>query len=667
MGNPKIRIKSQNSIQVAKPGKLDGFLVADALKDVNSGIGTVANRLANDPNGTNVTPPNIAGLLAQHLGNGLVDIAIADPGLIQSAIGYHVEYDTNPNFTSSRYEFLGPSRNKTITLPNGTYYFKAYSQYQYGGNPSAAKTFGPVQVTGSAATSLLKTQGSGTGAPGQSEIGFGTEIVRPRVLPVAPLQRVASSTEVSFSNPSSGSGSGSGGTPTPPPAPPPPAGVYTLVPEGSATSGQNFNSNPFTFEASYWTGSAAAIDSWVFQLFPGSNPVSSGTDLELNHNTLNGAGRFHINSDMLVGPPLSATSSQNSNSFAWDVEGSYWDGATQFAIWEQALGIVPTSGDVALNSRLSIYPIFTGTAGTGDIAIGGTGVNPLQGYPVTHPYWILKAFPVGDGHTATLQHTAFTADRTITFPDGDSNTIQPLSSATAHEWVTHIDATGTQSLSQPAFADISGTAAAAQVPNSQGVISPSANPASLGVVELAVGDVIAWRNNANTGNLRLGVDAGDNLELVGGFNGINLKGNNLSQVTNLQSNSASIAHSGFVEMAVADAVAWRNNANTADLALGVDASDRLTFNGNTVAAPVYNAAGTRQNAAHIVQDTVTLVSGTKTVTLSGSAAFTSATSYSCVAVDETAAAAVKVTQTSGTSITFTGTGTDVVRFIAVGN
>jgi len=443
---------------------------------------------------------------------------------------------------------------------------------------------------------------------------------------------------------------------------------FTLLPEGTATSIQNFDSNPLTFEASYWNGSSPAIDSWSIQLFPGSNPLSSGTDLEINHSTLNGAGRFHINADMLIGPPLSATSSQNSNSFAWDVEGSYWDGTqTQFAIWEQALGIEPASGDVGLNARLSIYPIFTGAAGTGDIAIGGTGVNPLQGYPVAHPYWVLKAFPVSDGHTATLQHTAFTADRTITFPDGDSNTIQPLSSATAHEWVTHIDATGTQSLSQPAFADISGTAAATQVPNSQGVISPSANPATVGVVELAVSDVISWRNNANSGNLRLGVDAGDNLELVGGFNGINLKGNNLSQVTNLQSDSANIAHSGFIEMAAGDTINWRNNANTGDVALAKDTSDRLTFGGNTVAAPVYNAAGTLQNAAHVVQDTVTLVGGTATVTLSGSAAFSSATSYSCVAIDETSAAAVKVMQTSGTSITFTGTGTNVIRFIAVGN
>jgi len=178
LSNPIIRIKTRNAIQTAPLGKLEGHIVAKALDDLNSGVGTVANRLANDPNGTEVIPTNIAGVSAKHLGNGLVDIAINDPSLIQSAISYHVEYDTNPNFTSSRYAFLGPSRNHTITLPNGIYYIKAYSQYQYGGSPSNGKVTGPIVVQGSASGTLLATQGSGTGNPGQSNQGHGTQIKR---------------------------------------------------------------------------------------------------------------------------------------------------------------------------------------------------------------------------------------------------------------------------------------------------------------------------------------------------------------------------------------------------------------------------------------------------------------------------------------------------------
>ena len=80
----------------------------------------------------------------------------------------------------------------------------------------------------------------------------------------------------------------------------------------------------------------------------------------------------------------------------------------------------------------------------------------------------------------------------------------------------------------------------------------------------------------------------------------------------------------------------------------------------------YNAAGTVQTAVHIVQDTCTI--GTScAVTLSGSAAFSSSSSYHCTASDATAAAAVKVAQASGSSVTFTGTGTDVLNYICIGN
>jgi hypothetical protein len=35
-------------------------------------------------------------------------------------------------------------------------------------------------------------------------------------------------------------------------------------------------------------------------------------------------------------------------------------------------------------------------------------------------------------------------------------------------------------------------------------------------------------------------------------------------------------------MTKTDTVAWRNNANSADLALGINSSDKLTFNGAVV-------------------------------------------------------------------------------------
>lgn len=92
---------------------------------------------------------------------------------------------------------------------------------------------------------------------------------------------------------------------------------------------------------------------------------------------------------------------------------------------------------------------------------------------------------------------------------------------------------------------------------------------------------------------------------------------------------------------------------------------------NLTAVPAtYNHSGTQATAAHVVADTVTLSGGTATVTLTGSAVFTNATSFQCVANSQTGANAVKVDQSTGTpgaTIVFTGTGTDVIHYIAVGN
>ena len=43
----------------------------------------------------------------------------------------------------------------------------------------------------------------------------------------------------------------------------------------------------------------------------------------------------------------------------------------------------------------------------------------------------------------------------------------------------------------------------------------SSNPATAGVLRLAVGDTIDWRNNANTGNLPLGINGTDQLTFNG--------------------------------------------------------------------------------------------------------------------------------------------------------
>jgi len=50
----------------------------------------------------------------------------------------------------------------------------------------------------------------------------------------------------------------------------------------------------------------------------------------------------------------------------------------------------------------------------------------------------------------------------------------------------------------------------------------------------------------------------------------------------IKSQTANIAATGVIRLARADIISWRDNANSSDLELGVNASDQLTFNGNAI-------------------------------------------------------------------------------------
>ncbi len=88
----------------------------------------------------------------------------------------------------------------------------------------------------------------------------------------------------------------------------------------------------------------------------------------------------------------------------------------------------------------------------------------------------------------------------------------------------------------------------------------------------------------------------------------------------------------------------------------------------TEVGPLYNLSGTAQNTPHQVIGTATLSGGTVTVTLSGSAIFTSSGSYVCNANDTGGSALAASTQNqSGSSFKIFGTLTDVTTYICTGN
>jgi hypothetical protein len=173
---PKLTIDSLNSVKQNPATTQTG----ECFDDVSKGVNNLAANLGADPNGADVTPADVAQLKAQHLGNGLVDVALVDNSSLARAISYFVDADTSPNFTSNPRTYTnGPVRNISMTLPNGTWYLQGYSQYANGGPPSKPVRFPtPILVTGSATQPLLDSEGSGTGRPGAAGQGAGKALTR---------------------------------------------------------------------------------------------------------------------------------------------------------------------------------------------------------------------------------------------------------------------------------------------------------------------------------------------------------------------------------------------------------------------------------------------------------------------------------------------------------
>jgi microcystin-dependent protein len=65
-----------------------------------------------------------------------------------------------------------------------------------------------------------------------------------------------------------------------------------------------------------------------------------------------------------------------------------------------------------------------------------------------------------------------------------------------------------------------------------------------------------------------------------------------------KSSSTNIAAAGVIRLAKTDTLSWRNNANSADLPLGVNGTDQLTFNGSSLSFTGAVNAGTQFQLAY---------------------------------------------------------------------
>lgn len=135
--------------------------------------------------------------------------------------------------------------------------------------------------------------------------------------------------------------------------------------------------------------------------------------------------------------------------------------------------ILPTSGTLA--TIASTIPSITGT--TNQVSVNGSFTTSATGSAITLalPQNIsatsTPTFSSINVDTASIKSTSFTnqitttaltENRIVTFPNAASNTLQPRSSATANEFLTHIDSTGTQFSAQPSISSLSGVLSPAQ-------------------------------------------------------------------------------------------------------------------------------------------------------------------------------------------------------------
>lgn len=158
--------------------RADDQKLYETLTDIISQVHNIAEQGNLNPAAHPEPPPAISKLTVS-AANGHFQAAIEDPNPIYRDVHYYLEHADNPHFTDSHIIHLGHSRNHSIFLGNTTRYWRAYSSYS--SSPPGAPAYhggaaSPEPVTGGGTVggpTFLRSQGSGTGTPGQGLSGPG--------------------------------------------------------------------------------------------------------------------------------------------------------------------------------------------------------------------------------------------------------------------------------------------------------------------------------------------------------------------------------------------------------------------------------------------------------------------------------------------------------------
>lgn len=142
--------------------------------------------------------------------------------------------------------------------------------------------------------------------------------------------------------------------------------------------------------------------------------------------------------------------------------------ANQFATGITTGGVItyaqPTAANLTGTKDLTVGPSIQVTAGSGTGAtLVDVTVDTIQDIRVTATptFYVMyltnniKQITLGSGPFTQVTMAPLTSDRIVTFPDADSNTVQP-STAPSSSFATGIDADGVISYAQPQASDIGG-------------------------------------------------------------------------------------------------------------------------------------------------------------------------------------------------------------------
>ena len=175
-----MQIPNISFFRTADPSHPDfGWRLAQSLDALERQSTNIEQQGNLNPLGQPVAPPNIQSVTATGA-NGWLHIAVQDQSAgLARGVEYFAEHSAFPDFRDAQIRPMGTSRQIDLAIGNATRYVRAYSAYP-GSMPSAHVYHGsatvPIPVSGGGAIgppAWLPSQGSGTGAPGQSGVGPG--------------------------------------------------------------------------------------------------------------------------------------------------------------------------------------------------------------------------------------------------------------------------------------------------------------------------------------------------------------------------------------------------------------------------------------------------------------------------------------------------------------